>query len=102
MAGEVTAYPPGHVEGQPPYVKALWSDELLATIQLRDDDCNRIIVDIGEPGPDGFYTPTLTRDYDDNPLTEPLPDWGKMLVDPPMRCLGCYVIMKAFGCGRQK
>jgi len=85
----------------PPHLKVLWSDTLLDAIKLRDDDCNALIVDIGEPGPDGFYTPTLTRDYDDNPLHEPLPDFPHMLVDPPARCEGCYVIMKAFGCGRQ-
>lgn len=86
----------------PPHLKVLWSDELLDTIKLRDDDCNALIIDIGEPGPDGFYTPVITTDYDDNPLTEPLPDFATMLRDPPARCEGCYVIMKALGCGRQK
>jgi len=88
----------GLPEGTPPYVKALWSDELLLEMKLRDDDCNRIIIDLGKPGEDGFYTPTLTRDRDDNPLHEPLPDFGTMLVDPPVRCEGCYVIAKALEC----
>jgi hypothetical protein len=93
----------GLPEGTPPYVKVLWSDELLQQIVLRDNDCNRIIVDIGEPGPDGFYVPTLTIDRSDNPLTdyravldEPLPDWPAIVTRPPRRCLGCYVVQRCF------
>lgn len=56
-----------HIEGMPPYVKVLWSDELLVDLKIRDDECNALIVDIGKPGPDGFYTPTITVDRTDNP-----------------------------------
>ena len=54
----------------PPRCKVMWSDELLETMVLRDNECNRIVVDIGLPNLDGIYTPTLTRDKTDNPLTD--------------------------------
>lgn len=34
----------------------------------RDADGNRLRVEWGEPGADGFYTPTITVDYTDNPI----------------------------------
>lgn len=42
--------------------------ELMERMVTRDADCNRLRVDWGERGADGFYSPTITVDATDNPL----------------------------------
>jgi len=41
---------------------------LFDMLKVRDDNCNRILVELGEPDKNGFYAPVLTVDYGDNPL----------------------------------
>jgi hypothetical protein len=53
----------------PRTVKMLWSRELLETLVTRDEACNRLRLEIGEPDPEGFRVATITVDRDDNPLT---------------------------------
>lgn len=51
-----------------PHVNVRISTDLLASLQLRDDACNRVDIMVGEPDSDGFSDLTFTVDYDDNPL----------------------------------
>jgi hypothetical protein len=43
---------------------------LFEQLLTRDDHGSRMRLDIGEPGPDGFYTPTVMVDHEDNPLRD--------------------------------
>lgn len=55
-----------------PNVKVVWSDELLTSIKLRDDQCNLLEVVLGEPDEFGYYVPTMITKYEDNPLRDAL------------------------------
>ncbi len=43
---------------------------IIDSFEMRDAACNRVSIDLGERDEDGFYTPTLTTHYDDNPLKQ--------------------------------
>ena len=45
-----------------------FDDVLLRELLTRDDDCNLLTLEVGEPDADGVCTATITRHYDDNPL----------------------------------
>ena len=46
------------------------SKEFAELCWTRDDKCNRISIEWGEPDRDGFHTPVFTTHYEDNPLVE--------------------------------
>jgi hypothetical protein len=50
------------------YRKVKMSPELMKEWASRDEDCNRLVWNWGEPDADGFYTPIVEVRYDDNPL----------------------------------
>jgi len=50
------------------YRKVKMSPELMKEWASRDEDCNRLTWNWGEPDADGFYTPIVEVRYDDNPL----------------------------------
>jgi hypothetical protein len=52
----------------PRYVKILITPELLETLFTRDEQGNRLSLELGEPDAEGFYTPTITTHYEDNPF----------------------------------
>lgn len=60
----------GRVEGMVT-LNVKMSPELMALWATRDIDGYRLVWDWGEPDIDGFYTPTITRDYSDR-LGEPI------------------------------
>jgi len=49
-------------------IPVLFTRELLERFVCRDDDGNRLVLEIGEPDSDGYYTPTVGVDVDDNPF----------------------------------
>ena len=46
--------------------KVYMSSSLMETWATRDDEGNRLIFEWGEPDADGFYTPTIHVNYEDN------------------------------------
>lgn len=50
------------------YRKVRMSPELMKEWASRNEDCNRLTWNWGEPDADGFYTPIVEVRYDDNPL----------------------------------
>jgi hypothetical protein len=66
--------------------KVVWSDELVRDFDMRDSRCNRVTMELGERDEDGFYMPTLTTHYDDNPLAQAEAALAEM---KGRRCGGC-------------
>jgi|SRR6185369_2441345 len=54
------------VTGEPRYLPVLIAPELMEQWATRDTEGNRLSWSWGEPDEDGFYTPTVTRNEDDN------------------------------------
>jgi len=57
------------IEGEIFY-KIRISPELMKSLFVRDQDCNKIDIEWGEPDEEGFYTPIFYINYEDNPLNE--------------------------------
>jgi len=68
--------------------KVVWSDELVRDFDMRDSRCNRVTMELGERDEDGFYMPTLTTHYDDNPLAQAEAALAELKARRCWTCLG--------------
>jgi hypothetical protein len=53
----------------PDFLKIRVTPEFMDAIFVRDEKCNRLRLELGEPDSEGFYTPVVHVDTTDNPLT---------------------------------
>lgn len=55
-----------------------FSDDLLRELLTRDADCNRLTLEVMEPGADGVSSAIVSIDYKDNPLEAERKEVGRL------------------------
>jgi hypothetical protein len=67
------------------------TSEFMVTLATRDIDGNRLSVDWGDPDQDGFYKPTISVDFEDNPIADLLKALEEIATCKGL-CLACRIL----------